>query len=157
MKINVEKKLRKIVNGHTEGFSMIELIMALVIAGITMAIALPKFTAVSEVDLYSAARQAQSDIRYAQELAMSNYRMTTITFASDSDTYTITGITQPRILPPHSNAIFNAGSTLQFIFNTYGEPITPIGTPGGGTLTMSSGGFNESITVSNVTGAVNIP
>ena len=152
MKINVEKKFRNIVNGHTEGFSMIELLMVLVIAGILMAIALPRLTDVSAVDIYTSARQAKSDIRYTQELAMSKYEQTTITFDANDKTYNISGIAPPRELPPSSNAIFVNGSTLQFTFNTSGEAITG----GGGTLIISSGGSNESILVSSTTGKANI-
>ncbi len=152
--MNVERKLRKIVNGQIKGFTTIELIMVIVIAGITMAIALPKFTAVTEVDLYSTARQVKSDIRYTQELAMSKYRQTTITFGSNTNTYTITssGPTQNKQLPPRSKAIFSGSSTLIFTFNSSGEPITG----GGGTLTISSGGSNEQIMVSSMTGKANI-
>ena len=155
------------MNGHTEGFSMIELIMALVIAGITIAIALPKITNVSEVDIYSAVRQVKSDIRYTQELAMSKYRMTTITFDSTSSnpsTYTITssaGPTLDRKLPPRSKVIFDSSSQLSFIFNSFGEPITGFGGPGGGTLTLkfTSGGpaFTEQVDVYNITGQAHIP
>ena len=142
------------MNEQIKGFSTIELIMVLVIAGIAMGIALPRLASVSQIDLYSAARQAKSDIRYTQDLAMSKYRQTTITFASGSNTYSITssGPTLTRQLPPRSKAIFNAGSTLIFTFNTAGEPVTG----GGGTLTISSGGFNEQIMVSNTTGKANI-
>jgi prepilin-type N-terminal cleavage/methylation domain-containing protein len=154
MKINVKRKFQEAVNGNVEGFSIIELIMVIVIAGIAMAIALPRLTAVTEVDLYSTARQVKSDIRYTQELAMSKYRQTTITFGSNTNTYTITssGPTQTKQLPPSSKAIFSAGSTLIFTFNAFGEPI--IG--GGGTLIISSGGSNEQIMVSSITGTANI-
>lgn len=160
MKINVEKKFRKIVNGHTEGFSMIELIMVIVIMGITMAIALPKFTAVTEVDLYSTARQVKSDIRYTQELAMSKYRKTTITFGSGNDTYTITssGPTQTKQLPPRSKATFNAegsGTTsLVYIFNSSGEPDLTFGA--GDTLRISSGSSFKDIEVEAITGRATI-
>lgn len=154
MMIDNKMKFSEKINYTKRGFSTIELIMALVIAGIMAAVALPRLASVSQIDLYSAARQAKSDIRYAQELAMSKYRITTITFGSNLDTYTITssGPTLNRQLPQSSNAIFDAGSTLVFIFNAYGEPTTG----GDGILTISSGGLSEQIEVSNITGNVNI-
>ncbi len=160
MKINVEKKLRKIVNGHSEGYTIIELIMVLVVAGIMSALALPRFSNISGHDAYNAARQAKSDIRYAQELAMSNYKRTTIAFVSGGNSYTITGVTQPRELPPNSKATFVSSSNLQFIFNTAGEPVDTSGnliTVGGQTLAISSGVSNEQVTVSDITGTVSIP
>ncbi len=161
MKTHIKKKFRKIVNGYSEGFSTIELLMVLVISGIMAAVALPQFDHVSDIDVYNAARQAKSDIRYAQELAMGKYRETTVNFDPDGNTYTITGIAQPRELPPNSKAIFNVGSNLQFIFNTAGEPVDTSGnlinTVGGQILTISSGGSNEQVTVSNITGTVSIP
>ncbi len=154
MKINIEKKLRKIVNGHNEGFSMIELVMVVVITGIAAAIAFPKFGHVSNIDVYNAASQAKSDIRYAQELAMGNYRNTTIAFASNGNSYTITGVTQPRELPPNSNAIFNAvgsGTTsLVYTFNSSGEPDPTDGA--GDTLRISSGNSVKNIFVETITG-----
>ncbi len=169
MKINVEKKLRKIVNGNTEGFSMIELIMVLVITGIMMAIALPRITSVRNIDVYTAVRQAQSDIRYTQELAMSKYRETTITFDSNAgtnaNTYAITidplhsGPTLNRQLPPSSQARFVSGggfNTVVFAFNAAGEP-TPGSFGVGNTLLISSGGASEQIVVSETTGTTTIP
>ncbi len=162
MEIDTKMNLLEKLNGDKRGFSTIELIMALVIAGIMAAVALPRLASVSQIDLYSAARQAKSDIRYTQELAMSKYRKTTITFDSTSSnpsTYTITsaGSSETKELPKRSKAIFNAVGTggttdLFFTFNAYGEPITG----GGGTLTISSGGSSESIMVSSVTGNANI-
>ncbi len=150
------------MNGHCEGFSMIELIMAMVIMGIMAAVAFPKFGNISSIDVYNAARQAKSDIRYTQELAMSKYRQTTIAFDSTSSnpsTYTITsaGSSETKELPKRSKAIFNAVGTggttdLSFTFNATGEPIVG----GDGILAISSGGFDEQIMVSNFTGTASI-
>ena len=150
MKINIEKKLWKIVNGHNEGFSLIELIIAIVIMGIMAAIAIPKLSN-NNIDLYSVARQVKSDIRYTQELAMSKYRQTAINFIANNDTYTITssGPTESKKLPVRSKVTFN--TTISFTFNSSGEPIG-----GGGTLTISAGGSNKQIMVSNITGRADI-
>ncbi len=43
MKINVEKKLRKIVNGNEEGFTLVELVMVIVILGIISSVAIPRY------------------------------------------------------------------------------------------------------------------
>ena len=139
------------MSGYTEGFSMIELIMVIVITGIMAAIALPKFNAVTEVDLYSTARQVKADIRYTQELAMSKYRQTAINFTANNDTYTITssGPTESKKLPVSSKATFN--TTVSFTFNSSGEP-----NGGGGTLTISSGGSNKQIVVTSLTGKADI-
>ncbi len=156
MKISVGKKLRKIVNGHSEGFSMIELIMVVVITGIMAAVALPKFGNVNDIDVYSAAKQAKSDIRYAQELAMGSYRETTITFGTDTNTYDITssGPTLSRRLPTNSKAIFNAvgpsTTSLVYTFNSAGEPDPTDGA--GDTLRISSGNSFKDIVVEPVTG-----
>lgn len=154
MEFDTKMNLLEKLNGDKRGFSTIELIIVIVISGIMMAVALPRLASVNQIDLYNAVRQAKSDIRYTQELAMSKYRITTITFGSNQDTYTITssGPTLNRQLPPSSKAIFDAGSTLVFTFNAAGEPITG----GGGTLTISGGGSNEQIMVSNITGNADI-
>ena len=57
MKVDTDMKFSKEVNGNERGFSMVELIIAVGISGIMMAIALPKLASVSQIDLYNAARQ----------------------------------------------------------------------------------------------------
>ncbi len=141
------------MNGNVKGFTTIELIIVIVIMGIMMAIALPKLGVVGAIDLYSTARQVKSDIRYTQELAMSKYRNTTITFGTD--TYTITasgGYSESKELPTRSKAIFDSDSTLIFIFNSLGEPTTGAGE----ILKISSGSSFKEIKVEEYTGRATI-
>ena len=151
-------KFSEEVNGNERGFSTIELIMVIVIAGIMMAVALPRLGIVNTIDLESVTRQVKSDIRYTQETAMSKYKEATITFTADDSTYTITstGSNESKKLPERSKAIFNAigtGTTdLVFTFNSSGEPVTGVG----GTLRITSeGSFNE-IMVESMTGRATI-
>ena len=163
MKINIGKKLRKIVNGRTEGYSLIEMIMVIVMTGIITAVALPRLTGFSGVDAYSAARQVKADIRYTQELAVSKFRKTTITFDADTDpgTYVITSSgTNPtllnRALPPSSKATFDAADStgLIYTFNSYGEPDPTDGADD--ILKISTPGSDERIQVEPMTGRVSI-
>jgi len=154
MKSSVKKKFREVVDRNEKGFTSIELIIVIVIAGIMAAVAIPKMNHFTEVDLYTTARQVKSDIRYAQQLAMSKYTNVTIAFTGSTGDYAITGSgisTTPKFLPPNSRATFNA--TYTFIFNSSGVPTT-----GGGTaVVISSGGSSEQVVVSAVTGSVSIP
>jgi MSHA pilin protein MshC len=146
------------LNGDKRGFSTIELIMVIVIAGIMMAIALPKLGVVNTIDLESVTRQVKSDIRYTQEIAMSKYKKATITFDSNLDTYTITstGSSESKELPERSKAIFNAVGTgttnLAFTFNSSGEPVTGAG----GRLRITSEGSYNEIKIENTTGRATI-
>ena len=158
MMVDNKMKFSEEVNGNERGFSTIELIMVIVIAGIMMAVALPRLGIVNTIDLESVTRQVKSDIRYTQETAMSKYKEATITFTADDSTYTITstGSNESKKLPERSKAIFNAigtGTTdLVFTFNSSGEPVTGVG----GTLRITSeGSFNE-IMVESMTGRATI-
>lgn len=151
-------KFSEVVNGNTEGFSTIELIMVVVISGIMMAVALPKLGVVNTIDLESVTRQVKSDIRYTQEMAMSKYRKTTISFDADDSTYTITssGSSESKSLPNRSRAVFEpvgSGSTaLIFTFNSSGEPVAGAD----GILRIASNGSYKDIKVENMTGRATV-
>ncbi len=126
-----------------------------------MAIALPRLTGFSGVDVYSAAKQVRADIRYTQELATSKFRKTTITFGADTNTYAITssGPTLNRELPPSSKATFDAvgpnTTGLVYTFNSYGEPDPTDGADD--TLRISTpGGSYEDIKVRGINGFAEI-
>jgi prepilin-type N-terminal cleavage/methylation domain-containing protein len=158
MKVVIKKKIQEVVDRDEKGFTTIELIIVIVIAGIMAAVAIPKMGNVSTVDLYTTARQVKSDIRFAQQLAMSKYTNVTITFTGGTGNYAITGSgisTSPKFLPPNSRATFSAvgsGSTaLAYTFNSSGVPTA------GGIVAISFGGSGKQVVVSSVTGSVSIP
>ena len=89
---------------------------------------------------------------------MSRYKIATITFDSNLDTYTITstGSSESKELPERSKAIFNAVGTgttnLVFAFNSSGEPVTGAG----GTLRITSEGAYKEMKSENMTGRATI-
>jgi hypothetical protein len=107
------------------------------------------------VDLYSTARQVKSDIRLAQQLAMSKYMKTTITFGAGADTYSITRgnpvVTVNKNLPGDSRVSFDAG--YSFTFDSSGVPTAGAGWTVG--ISSSSAGTKQ-ITVSSTTGRATI-
>ena len=160
MKNGEKKKFLQVVNRNEKGFTIVELIIVIVIAGIMAAIAIPKMNEVSEVDIYTAARQVKSEIRYAQELAMSKYTTVTITFNAGAGTYAITGNginpgngdTISGNLPDNSYATFDAG--YAYTFNSSGVP-TALGAVWG--VGITSRGKNQLVEVSPITGQAAIP
>lgn len=156
MQIGANMKFSEVVNGNAEGFTTIELIIVVVIMGIMMAVTLPKLGNVNTIDLYSMAGQVKSDIRYTQEMAMSKYRKATITFTSDSNTYSIgsSGSSESKQLPERSRAIFDStnSTALIFTFNSSGEPV--VGAEG--ILRIASDGSYKEIKVENTTGRATV-
>ncbi len=87
MNRNVKKKIQEVVDRNEKGYTLIELIVAIVIMGIISAIAIPNMSKVSDVDIYATTRQIKSDIRLAQQLAMTKFMNTTIAFNDGAGTF----------------------------------------------------------------------
>ena len=71
------------------GFTVIELIMTLTVIGILAVIAVARMPDIIPIRLSMAARKVQSDIRYAQSLAMTTQRWTRIVFSAAGDNYLV--------------------------------------------------------------------
>ncbi len=152
MKSEVREKFQEVVNVNRKGYTILELIVVIVIAGIMAAVAIPKIGNVSDVDVYTAARIIKSDIRYAQQRAMSKFKTTSIRFDGGTDgyeIYTSDGTVSNKQLPSSSGALFDATYTI--VFDSTGAP------DAAKTVVIRSGGQPKSIVVSGATGRASIP
>ena len=145
------------------GFTLIELSVLMVVVGLLVWAALPRSFA-SDVKLNTAARQLQSDIRYAQELAMikgthHQIRFYAATNPNPTNRYEIVTAAGQPVLHPLTRASsfvvdFNSppwtglqlDSTLTLEFDSLGRPNA------GQTISLNGGA--KTITVTAETGRV---
>ena len=80
------KKMEQILG---RGVTIVELIMVMVIMGIILALAIPRFEAFYAVKLSGAVNKVISDIRYTQQLAISQHDTYRIIFYADQEKYEV--------------------------------------------------------------------
>ena len=132
------------VLASTQGFTLVELILVVVLISVLSVSFLPKFFDTGSISVAGAAVMAAADIRYTQELAMGTHASKSIVFTSGNTHYTVGS--QTVNLP--SKVSISSGAT--FTFNSLGEP-----TGGGGSsVTLSAGAETKTITVDSYTGRV---
>jgi prepilin-type N-terminal cleavage/methylation domain-containing protein len=160
---------------NQHGFTLIELVIIIVVLAIIAAVAIPRLGDVASTKAAATAEKIKSDIRYAQELAMTRNRSYRVyfnaapapgsgyaivydadgdgnwgevgEFASDPSGKGDLSITLNSGDYAGVTASLSAGSYIAF--NSLGRPTTG----GGATITMSPGGYT--IIISAETGAVN--
>jgi prepilin-type N-terminal cleavage/methylation domain-containing protein len=142
MRVLVKDNYQVVAN--SQGFTLIELIMVVVLISILAVSFVPKFFDTSAISLAGGAAMAAADIRYTQELAMGTHSSKTITFTSNDTYYTVNS--QTVNLP--SKVSISSGAT--FTFNSLGEPTTG----GGSSVILSAGTETKTITVDSYTGRV---
>jgi prepilin-type N-terminal cleavage/methylation domain-containing protein len=79
-----QKDIRKMVKTLDQGFTLIELVMVIVIVGILAGLAIPRFQSFYAIKLSGAARKVVSDLRFAQQLAISQHADSRIEFSGNS-------------------------------------------------------------------------
>ncbi len=142
-----------------KGITFIELILVMVIVGVLSAIVIPRlditFTT-SRSSVEGAAYMIASDIRYAQEFAMANRVLKTITFTAGSSVYTFSSnpASPSDNMDPSGRLPSGVTITNNFTitFNSLGEPTVG----GGGSVTVSDGIQSKTISVVNYTGKVDV-
>ncbi len=165
--------LRKIDLGHgrgwrrrrvsCRGFSLLEVVLVLAIIGIAAAVAVPRYSRAGaryRADL--AARRVAADLRLAQSQAKAASSTRTVAFSAATEQYQLLGVSSPDGASGDYTVIlsaepYKADLTLanfngdpQVIFSGWGLPNN------GGTVGISVGGQQRTVTVDRVTGKVSI-
>jgi MSHA pilin protein MshC len=141
----------------SQGFTLIELVVVIVISGILVAYAASQINT-KTFDALGFADQTVGMVRYAQKLAISQRRTVAVVFSGNSVSlcYTDTACSGGQVLQPPGMAAFQltapSGATLAgttFSYNSLGQPSSgPI------TVTVSGPSFTRSVTVEADTGYV---
>jgi Tfp pilus assembly protein FimT len=133
--------------------TLVEFILVMMIIGILSVVVIPKLntTSFSGTSVGGGAFMIASDIRYAQEFAMANRISKSVVFTSGASVYTFSPSSSldPSGRLPSGVTI---GSTFTITFNSLGEPTLG----GGGSVSVSSGGQTNTISIVNYTGKVTI-
>jgi Tfp pilus assembly protein FimT len=159
------------------GFTLVELVLIIVILGILAVFAVPRMADTTAAKAAAAARKLQSDIAYAQELAMTRnvrYRVYVNAAPAPAAGYAVTdsaGNPAPDPAGGNLSVTLNSGSYAgitisggfsgSFIeFNTLGVPYNSGGAPLGAasTLTVNANAAPErTVTIQPQTGKVSSP
>jgi prepilin-type N-terminal cleavage/methylation domain-containing protein len=144
------------------GFTLVELVLVVALLGILSLYTIPRLVP-SNAGLDAAARKIQSDIVYAQSLAMSRGVPHGVNFTAGGayvvyQTSPATPIVDPLTRSPFSENLSRYGrsrvtAAYRVEFNTLGRPTLG----GGGGVTIENGGTVRSVQITAETGRAEIP
>ena len=148
---------------HRSGLSLLDVVISVLIIGVLAASAGPRFAGTLEFyRAQSAAERIQADLGLARESARSNSSPVAVQFSPATDDYTIPAISHldspgltyaVDIDAAYDAEIVSAvlGGDSVLTFDRYGQPDS------GGTVTVQSGGTQQTVTVDSDTGRGSIP
>ena len=129
------------------GFSLIELVMVMVIIGALVMTAGPQLSNMPTGKAQFAVRQMQSDVRYAQLLAMETETRTRVVFSASTDSYQMERESSPGTWVSVTNPSTKSAYTVTFNSGDYSAvDITTVSLGGASTVIFNSYGapFNAS-------------
>jgi len=168
--VKKKKILRRVVEKKhsNRGFTIIEVIAALILMVIITAVAVSRFTSTDYYDVRTEAKIIKGYLRYAQARAMNTDLVWGIHFRDDNTSLVLFqdgDVTNEVLLPDQSATVVSLpdGMTVTagiVSFDTWGVPYTDQGATSGNeqsgtrSLTLASGGTSETITIVQNTGFV---
>jgi general secretion pathway protein H len=139
------------------GFTLLEILLALVIAGALMAVAAPNFgPAIARAQLYSATRDVASALRHARGQAVIRGREAAFELDVDRHRYRVTGRNKPFTLPSPVRLSLYTAESETVDEGTGRIRFFPDGSATGGRVTLEGGGQKRMVDVSWLTGEVKI-
>jgi Tfp pilus assembly protein FimT len=164
-------------NDRDIGFTLMEVIVMIIVAGLIAALAVPMMMQSDQGILREAARMLQADLQAVRNEAITRKESMTITFDTSADTYTVTDSSGSVITDPatRGNYVVDLGDELdediditsaQFgngaavEFTKTGEPIqpgttdTPVSEDNAIVLTL--GDYTQTISLDQVTGDITV-
>ncbi len=156
---------------HQAGFTLIELVIVIVVAGVLTAYAAMKTSSSGVYSLYSQSQTMASDLRHAQALAITLGRSLRVSIApgvngsysvgcaastaSPCNAILAAPMTNPATGRPFTvtleKEVVLSGSVATLDINSMGKPAT------GAVFTLDADGTQKNVTIAAVTGFVDVP
>lgn len=146
-------------NAGQRGFTLVELIMAMVIIGVLAAVVAPRFFDNNVFQSRGFGDQVQAALRYAQKVAVAQHRFVCVAFTSNSMTLTIgttTACGTPLAAPDGTPSyVLNAPASVVFSSVPAGFNFNALGVPSiAATQTINIAGVVNGILIEAETGYV---
>jgi general secretion pathway protein H len=139
------------------GFTLIELIVVLAIAGFILAVAPPLIArAIPGVELKGAARQLAGGLRFARSYAIKSRKESLLTLDLDKKVYTVSGRTREYVIPEGIKVVLLTAESETDGAQSGSIRFFPTGGSTGGRITLSIDKRSYDIDVDWLTGRVRI-
>jgi Tfp pilus assembly protein FimT len=147
------------------GVTLLDLVIVIAILAVLGAIAMPRYSlAVARYRVAAAGQRIAADLALAQTVGKTTSAGQAVSFSVASNNYQLTGYTNPLggtssgsytvnlSATPYNATLVSASfnSTTQVTFNRFGTP------DNGGSIVVSVGGYQKTITVDGNTGKVTV-